>query len=159
MRRRDLLAAAALLPAGAALAAPAPADLDWLIGSWHGDGSFMGKPSAATLEARMAIGGRFLELVWRVEAKGDKPIRYEGRGLYRRTAEGWDGHWYDSTGAIRPLTGTSTSDAFRTAWGTPTSEQGRSTYAFADGVLTVEDTVLAAQGPRIFATHTLVRKP
>lgn len=159
MKRRELLRAGALLPLGAALTgAAAPAGPDWLIGRWSGEGSFMGRPSSATLDARMAIGGKFLEIEWRVETRGDKPIRYEGRGLYRPGAAGWDGHWLDSTATIRPLTATMEANAFRAQWGTAGTERGTSSYTLAGDTLTVEDSVPAAQGPRIFATHRLKRR-
>lgn len=159
MKRRDLLRTGALLPLGVALTgAAAPADPGWLIGSWSGEGSFMGRPSSATLAARMAIGGKFLEIEWRVETKGDKPIHYEGRGLYRPGPNGWDGHWLDSSATIRPLTATMEASAFTVQWGTAETERGVSSYSLAGDVLTVEDNVLSAQGPRTFATHRLKRR-
>ncbi|NML06917.1 hypothetical protein [Sphingomonas sp. G-3-2-10] len=159
MKRRDLLRAGALLPLGAALPAVAETfDPGWLIGGWSGEGSFMGRPSSATLDARMAIGGKFLEIEWQVATTGDKPVRYEGRGLYRPGAGGWDGHWFDSSGAIRPLAASMESTAVRVQWGTAETERGTSLYALAGDTLIVEDTVLAAQGPRTFATHRLKRR-
>lgn len=158
MKRRDLLRAGALLPLSAALPAMAATTPDWLLGSWSGEGSFMGRPSSATLDARMAIGGKFLEIEWRVETKGDKPVRYEGRGLYRPGANGWDGHWLDSTATIRPLIATMETSAFRTQWGTADTERGASSYILTGDTLTVEDSLHAAQGPRIFATHRLKRR-
>jgi hypothetical protein len=158
MNRRDLLRAGALLPFGTLLGAATSPGVDWLIGGWRGEGKFMGRASTAGLDARMAIGGRFLELEWRVETAGDKPIRYEGRGLYRPGASGWDGHWLDSSAAIRPLTAIATPDSFRVAWGTAETERGTSSYVLAGDTLTVEDVVLAATGPRAFAMHRLKRR-
>lgn len=160
MKRRDLLRAGALLPLGAALGAAAPTSfdespMDWLTGSWRGEGNFMGRPSKAELDARMAIGGRFLEIEWRIEAGA---TRYEGRGLYRPGATGWDGHWLDSTARIRPLTATAEPGAFRVAWGTPETERGTSLYVLGGDTLTIEDVVLTAQGPRPFAKHMLKRR-
>jgi hypothetical protein len=135
MKRRDLLRAGALLPLGSALpAVAATSDPGWLIG------------------------GKFLEIEWRVATTGDKLVRYEGRGLYRPGAGTWDGHWFDSSGAIRPLAASMENTAFRVQWGTAETERGTSLYTLAGDTLIVEDTVLAAQGPRTFATHRLKRR-
>lgn len=159
MRRRELIRAGALLPLGGLIgAARAPESFDWLIGSWLGEGSFFGRPSRATLDAHMAIGERFLEIMWRVETPGEKPVRYEGRGLYRPNADGWDGYWLDSTAKVRPLTAIAETNAFRVNWGTPETERGTSTYLVTGDTLTVEDIVLTAQGPRAFAMHRLKRR-
>ncbi|MEZ0242074.1 MAG: hypothetical protein ACAH11_01780 [Sphingomonas sp.] len=160
MNRRELIGAAALLPLGMPLAArAAPDDLDWLLfGSWQGEGEFMGRPSTAGLIARMAVGDRFLEILWQVDTKGGTPRSYEGRGLYRPGERGWDGYWFDSSGAIRPLTASAGAASFRVQWGTPETERGTSTYALSGETLVVEDVVFTAQGPRAFATHRLKRR-
>jgi hypothetical protein len=146
MKRRDLLGAALALPALSLTARAAAEDFAWIIGEWRGDGSFMGRPSKAVLIAAPALGGRFLELRWQLAG-------YEGRGL----CGGGRGHWYDSTGAIRPLTYVATTGSLVSDWGTAETERGQSRYALEGAVLAVEDKVFAAAGERVFATHRLAK--
>lgn len=156
--RRDLIRAGALLPLALPLGAFAPVQgFDWLIGEWVGEGRFMGGPSKAELDARLAVDERFLEILWRVAAGGSR-VPYEGRGLYRLTKTGWDGYWFDNSNAIRPLTATAEPNAFRVAWGTAETERGTSSYTLTGDTLTVADIVLTAQGPRPIATHLLKRR-
>jgi hypothetical protein len=155
MNRRELIGAGALVPLVLplrALAAPSLAEVAWLVGPWKGEGRFMGKPSEAELEAHPTFDDRFLEINWRVSAGS---ARYQGRGLYRPGAKGWNGQWFDNRGEIRPLTAVAVPDSFRVTWGTAETERGTSSYAMSGDTLIVEDSVFTAQGPRVFATHRL----
>src|SRR5688572_10593360 len=108
MKRRELIGAAAALPLLPGLACAAAAeDWAWLLGEWRGEGNFFGRPSKAVLVAAPALGRRFLELRWQLAG-------YEGRGLYG----GGKGHWYDSTGAVRPLAYAAETGALTVDWGT-----------------------------------------
>lgn len=161
MKRRDLLRAGAMAPFVTALPAvaardPAITDMTWLTGKWQGEGSFMGRPSTASLYAKFELDRRFLEIEWWVGGPTPRPL-YRGRGFYRPGKPDWNGQWFDSTGAIRPLTAVQTDFAFRVSWGAPETEQGTSLYALDAGKLTVEDSVNAKEGPRVFAKHVLKR--
>lgn len=157
MRRRELLAAAALTPLGAAAARAAAPGLAWLLGKWRGEGMLMGAPGTAELDARLALADRFLAIDWRTQGIGEKD-RFEGHGLYRLAGAPMPGKWFDSTGAIRTLTARIAGQALHVDWGTAETERGRSVYSVTGTVLTVEDSVVAAAtGPRVFATHRLHR--
>lgn len=154
MTRRELIGASVTLPLFALpVHATEPDSLGWLLGEWAGEGSFFGRPGTARLTAARQLAGRFLELRWSVSS-GSR--QYEGRGLYRLGTGAMDGHWYDVTGAIRPLTATLGPDSLRAEWRGP--EPGYSRYRRDGGVLVVEDRVAAAAGDRLFAAHRLIRE-
>ena len=157
---RAAVAVLALALLGAAAPAQEPAGaLDWLHGRWSGAGTVQGAPSEATLEVAPALAGRFVELRYAFVTSGERPVRFEGRGFYRADGAAWRGRWFDSTGAIRPLTGTVAGTTLTTQWGDPATEQGRTTYRLAAaGTLQVTDEVLRRDGRwLVFASHEMSR--
>lgn len=106
MVRAGLALAALALLGTAAPAQEPPGGLDWFHGRWAGAGTVQGAPSEAALEVAPVLAGRFVELRYSFETKGERPFRFEGRGFYRADGDAWRGQWFDSTGATRPLTGT-----------------------------------------------------
>ncbi|WP_447726746.1 hypothetical protein [Sphingomonas koreensis] len=153
MNRRDLVGAGMLAPLLALPARAAEAGgLDWLLGEWAGEGRFFGRPSKARLGASQLLAGRFLELRWSVSAG---TTRYEGRGLYRLGAQAIEGHWYDVTGAIRPLVATLEETSLRSDW--RGDERGHSVYRRDGTALIVEDRVAGSAGDRLFSSHRLIQ--
>lgn len=126
MRARFLLGAIVVVAAPAAAAASA----DWLTGRWVGEGRVLGQPSRATLIVEPVLDGRFVEMRYETARGADaKRIRFEGRAMYRREPDGrWIGNWFDSTGAVRPLSAVPTDDAVSVEWGTEATELGRTIY-------------------------------
>jgi len=156
------VAAGALLAASASAQQPAqrPATLDWLHGAWAGSGTVQGAPSEATLDVGPALGGRFVELRYGFTTRGERSFRFEGRGFYRADGSGWQGQWFDSTGATRPLAGTVSGTVLTTEWGDEATERGRTTYRLEGAnALQVTDEVLRRDGQwHVFATHDLTRQ-
>jgi hypothetical protein len=161
MSRAGLVAALLALelaaPASFAQPAPAPAgaeaaSLDWLAGRWRGEGRRGGETLAATLDARLVLGGRFLELSY---SSGG----FEGRALYRPAAGGWQGRWFDSRGVELPLRATLQGRTLTADWGDAATERGRTIYRLRDdGRLEILDSVAGADGAfRPFASHLLAR--
>lgn len=156
-----------LLPLLCALASPAAAQqgeqragLDWLVGSWKGGGTHGGRPSEASLDVRPAIGGKFLELRYRVEVRPPLPFTFEGRAFYRPgDGNGWKGDWFDSRGMVLPIAATATAETLTSDWGNARTERGRTLYRLlGDGRFEVTDTVVARDGTsREFARQTLSR--
>lgn len=129
---------------------------DWLVGRWSGGGQHMGKNSNAELTVAPALGGRFLELSYRVT----NPIQFEGRGLYRENGEAsLSGHWFDSRGVEMPLKARRDATSMVADWGHPDGERGRTHYLLqADGSLEVVDEVRTADGGyQIFARQRFTR--
>ena len=165
MRFRAVLTLLLVL-AAAPLAAQTPqGGLDWLTGQWRGEGSMLGRPSVTRMTVAPAIGTSWVQLDYsaRVTATANAPaINFDGRGHYRPLKDSrWTGRWLDSAGSSHPLTGRITGQTFVTLWGSVDSELGRSRYVLGpDGVLTVTDAVLQADGSwRDFATASYRREP
>ncbi len=155
---RLAFASVALVATAAAADEPA-GELDWFHGRWAGAGTVQGMPSEATLEVAPALGGRFVELRYRFRTTGERAFVFEGRGFYRKEADGWRGQWFDSAGATRPLTGTAAETSLTTEWGDAETEQGRTTYRLEAGdTLQVTDEVLRGDGKwYVFASHRFTR--
>lgn len=134
-----------------------PADLAWITGQWTGSGAVFSAPSQATLMAAPALDGKFVELTYQFRTSGQRAFAFEGRGFY--SLRDWRGHWFDSTGAARPLTGVLGDGELTSEWGDATTERGRTRYRrAADGALDVTDYVLRGDGEwHAFATHHFIR--
>jgi hypothetical protein len=159
MPRLFLILAAAFaffLPAPTAAQDAPVAPLNWLAGEWTGGGTHGGRPSKASFAARPALGGRFVELTYRLES----PFAFEGRAFYRPVeGGGWKAEWYDSRGLVLPVSATLRGSALTADWGTVGTEQGRTIYRLlADGRLEIVDFVLRPDGTRVeFARQTFVK--
>lgn len=136
------------LPAAAAPESDRPAGLDWMIGSWKGGGTHGGNSSEARLDVRPALGGKFVELRYRVEVREPTPYTFEGRALYRPAEPGkYRAHWFDSRGMVLPVSASAEESSLTADWGTAGTERGRTVYRLMpDGRLEVSDTVLGADG-------------
>jgi hypothetical protein len=152
-RAAAALAALALAFPAAAAAPAAATGLEWLHGSWHGQGRRSGESLAATLDVQPALGGAFIELRYR---SGD----FEGRALYRRDGERWRAHWFDNRGLSFPIDARVSGRSMTSDWGSAESERGRTVYSLRDdGRLEVADSVRLGDGSyRTFATHLLERR-
>lgn len=160
MARLLLSLLALLLPAPAAAQASPVAGLDWLVGEWTGGGKHAGRDSEARLEARPVLGGRFVELGYRLETKGPPPSTFEGRAMYRPVeGGGWKADWYDSRGMVLPVSATLEGSTLTADWGSAGTEQGRTIYRLIPGGrLEIVDFVLRPDGTRTeFARQTFVR--
>ncbi|MGQ0588701.1 MAG: hypothetical protein ACT4N8_04100 [Sphingosinicella sp.] len=147
-----MLSALALVGAAPA-AAQDVAALGWLSGSWQGSGTMFGQPSEARLEARPALGGRFVELSYRAGG-------FEGRAFYRPAEDGsWRATWFDNRGMSFPIAAELAGRTLTADWGSAETERGRTIYRLTeDGRLHVSDSVLRPDGShREFAAHILAR--
>ena len=161
VRRIFLLALLCLLsaPAAAQRAEPSGA-LDWLLGSWKGGGTHSGRRSEARLQARPALGGRFVELTYRLKVGAPKPFAFEGRAFYRPVdGGGWKADWFDSRGLVLPVSASVEGSSLTADWGTIGTEQGRTIYRLlADGRLEVVDAVVGPDGARREFARQLFRR-
>lgn len=131
---------------------------NWIEGRWQGEGRFQGRESTARLDIAPALGGHFLEFEFNFTAANEngEPLRFSGRGFYRRNGEAaWTGIWLDSGGAVHELRGAMTDDALETQWG----DSGRTSYRLTGADrLEVVDSIRTANGEwREFARYMLVR--
>lgn len=158
IRRIVLALLLCLLAAPSTASPPAGTSLDWLLGSWSGRGAIHGRPSEAKLELRPVLGGKFLELSYRLSAEGPPNFSFEGRAFYRPVAGddgGWQADWFDSRGMAWPIAAKSEGSVLTADWGSAETERGRTVYRLlADNRLEVVDTVRQADGRwREFARH------
>lgn len=131
---------------------------DWLVGTWNGGGQHMGKASTAELTVAPALGGRYLELRYRVIS----PISFEGRGLYLDGTQALlTGRWFDSRGMEMPLNARWDATSMIADWGGSEGEKGRTHYLLKpDGSLEVIDEVQVKDGSyRAFAKQQFKRQP
>jgi hypothetical protein len=148
----------------AAITAPAQADVwEGLHGSWRGKGTVRGMAAAIELEFRPALGGRAHHLGFINRMRGDdgKEWVFEAEATYLCASDSTcRGHWYDSRGAILPLTTRIDAEALLVEWGDATTEQGRTRYApQPDTSLVITDEVMDKSGNwKIFGTTT-ARRP
>jgi hypothetical protein len=85
----------------------------------------------------------------------------EGRAFYRATGEGrYRGFWIDNSGALRPIDARREGDALVSAWGTPDTEMGETTYRLVgDTRLEVTDRVRERDGSwRTFGQSVLMKR-
>jgi hypothetical protein len=132
--------------------------LDWLVGSWAGEGMVQGQASEAKLEVRPALGGKFLELDYRFSTRGARPYTFEGRAFYRPVGgRDWRADWFDSRGMVWPIGASVERDTLTADWGTAETERGRTVYRLLrDGRLELVDTVRQRDGNwREFGRHIL----
>ncbi|MGZ8997288.1 MAG: hypothetical protein ACXW2T_00380 [Allosphingosinicella sp.] len=147
-------------PAGAGQAQTPSASLDWLVGSWGGEGNLQGQTSEAKLEVRPALGGKFLELSYRLSTRGPRPYNFEGRAFYRPVSgRDWRADWFDSRGMVWPIGASVEGGTLTANWGTGETERGRTVYRLLPaGRLELVDTVRQPDGTwREFARHILSR--
>jgi hypothetical protein len=155
IRAARLVAALLLLAAALPAAAQDVAALSSLTGSWRGPGMVRGNASEAALEIRPVLGGRLIELSYRVGS-------FEGRAFYRPGGEGrWRGTWFDSHGASFPIEARLEGRVLTADWGATLAERSRTIYRLTeDGTLEIGDSVTLADGSRRdFASHRLRRAP
>lgn len=146
-------------------AASQPADpvMARLLGRWEGTGTILKQPSTVRMEWAAALDGQFVRLTFQ-SLIGAEPRsqRFEGHAYYKGTTPAqFVATWFDSSGTVRPIAATSTSDELAAAWGTVDTELGETVYRIlSDGRLEVVDRVKGKDGAwREFGRSNLTRAP
>jgi hypothetical protein len=134
------------------VAAPCVAADPWtsLHGHWRGVGTVRGMQADIDLTFRPALAGQAHHLRFSNLMRGEdgREWRFLAEATYLCSDAGvCRGHWYDSRGAILPLTARSQARALVVEWGDAATERGRTTYAIQDdGALAIIDEVQEAAG-------------
>lgn len=137
---------------------------DALHGRWAGGGEVSGMKADVALEFRPALDGRAHHLAFsnRMRAGDGREWPFRAEAFYLCAADGaCRGHWYDSRGAVLPLSATARADRLVVEWGGDDTERGRTTYhlAAADR-LEITDEVFGKDGePKVFGRTALARDP
>lgn len=146
-------------------AQPAEPFLSRLVGDWSGEGKVMNLPSKIAMTWKPALGDKFTRLSFRNEmtTPDGRVVIFEGHGYYKALSEGrYEGRWFDSNGATHPVLGVVKGDSLVAEWGTPETEQGRTTYELLpDGRASVRDEVRSNKTGewRVFGESMLRRTP
>ncbi len=123
-----------------------------IIGSWSSACDAWGTPAVCTSDWSRGLHANHVVQTYSIVRQSDQALLFSGRGVYRIAADGIDGYWEDSQGAIHPLAGSYENDTVAVIWGTPATAMGRSEYAVKDGTLTARDFSLSEDGWREFMT-------
>lgn len=137
--------------------------LDWMIGNWEGEGTFMGRPSHVSLSVSYILGGNAVSLDYTVSVRNDGEKRtkiFAGHGFYRLSSgKRLDGRWIDDAGNLHDLNGRVDPTSLSVVWGSPGTEIGRTVYALDGSTMMLTDQVLKRTGALdIFAVSRLSKK-
>jgi hypothetical protein len=134
-----------------------------LQGRWAGVGEFGGRPARLQLDWSPALDAAFTRLrISITDPAGVGGARFEGEGLYRRTADGIVASWFDSTGNAYPVSARIERDCLVAVWGAgSTGSTGRSSYCRSGDTLTVTDEIASAATGQwsTFGRYELRREP
>lgn len=142
------------LALGAVPVAVADERHDAFLGTWTGTGTLFGSPSEYMMTWERTLRDRFLRLTFRNSA-------IEATAFYQVTDDDtWTGTWHDSRGVTQPLSATWTDSTLEVAWGSPETEEGRTTYRLVDEhTIEVQDVVLRGEKWMIFGEARYTRSP
>ncbi len=145
-------------------APPAPAAaamLARLAGAWTGTGVILGQASKVEMQWTSVLDGRFVRLTFTSHiGPPPKTQRFEGHAYYAVGESGRVGAtWFDSSGLTRPIAARVEAAALVSAWDTPDTELGETTYRLvSDHEIEVVDRVRRKDGTwREFGRSTLSR--
>ena len=124
--------------------------LNSLKGDWEGEGKAFGGASLLRLKWEWVLDNKFLRLTLRNEismADGTKQV-FEGQAYYRSAGvDKYQAHWFDSRGTTFPIRGLLEDTTLTAWWGSPETEEGKSTYQLIDETtLEVVDSVKEKDG-------------
>lgn len=109
--------------------------LSRLQGDWEGDGKALGGTAHLRIKWEWVLDNKFLRLTLKSEmttANGAKRV-FEGQAYYRSNgADKYAAHWFDSRGVAFPINAQLDGNTLVALWGSPESEQGKSTYQLID---------------------------
>ena len=121
-----------------------------LQGDWEGNGQAFGGAARLRIKWEWVLDNKFLRLSLRSEmsaANGATRI-FEGQAYYRPDgADKYTAHWFDSRGVTFPIKAQLEGNTLVASWGTPETEEGKSTYQLLDDTtLEVVDSVKQKDG-------------
>lgn len=137
--------------------------LNSLQGEWHGEGKAFGGAALMQIKWEWVLNNKFLRLTMRNEISApNRPKQiFEGQAYYRENGvDKYAAHWFDSRGITFPIKAQLEGNTLIASWGTPETEEGRSTYQLIDQTtLEVVDAVKQKDGTfREFGRVTLKRR-
>ncbi len=135
--------------------------LSRLHGDWEGEGKAFGGAARLRVKWEWVLDNKFLRLSLRNEISGANGAKqlFEGQAYYRSAGDKYLGHWFDSRGTTFPIRAQLESNTLAAWWGSPETEEGKSTYQLIDETtMEVVDAVKQKDGTfREFARFTVKR--
>jgi hypothetical protein len=137
--------------------------LNRLQGDWEGDGNALGGTAHLRIKWEWVLDNKFLRLTLKSEisvANGTKRV-FEGQAYYRSNGvDKYSAQWFDSRGVTFPINAQLDGNTLVALWGTPETEEGKSTYQLIDETtMEVVDLVKQKDGTyREFGRAKLKRK-
>jgi len=137
--------------------------LNRLNGDWKAQGKAFGMEAKFHMKWEWVLQNRYIQLSYKIEMyrKDGQPQIFEGTAFYKPAANGkYEGTWFDSQRALHPIQATADSTALIALWGTPETEQGKSTYRLLDDKrIEVVDAVRTKDGTwKEFSRNTFARE-
>jgi hypothetical protein len=150
MRRRVLLSLLLLLLVPAFASSQEDKFLKRLQGDWEGEGKAFGGAARLRIKWEWVLDNKFFRLSLKSEMSGADGAKrmFEGQAYYRAGAnDRYDAHWFDSRGVTFPIKAQLDGNMLVAWWGTPETEEGKSTYQLIDETtLEVVDSVKQKDG-------------
>lgn len=136
--------------------------LEKLNGNWIAKGSAFGMPAIIKMKWSPVLEEKFCELKYSMlmTGKDGNQMVFEGVAYYKHLSETtYTATWFDSQGNMHPITGSSDATTLTSLWGTPETQQGKTTYRLAgNNEVEVTDYVLKKDGTwNKFNHNVLVR--
>ncbi|MCW5911541.1 MAG: DUF1579 family protein [Cyclobacteriaceae bacterium] len=136
--------------------------LNKLNGNWSAKGAAFGMPATITMSWLPALEGKFHQLNYKMlmTGKDGNLMVFEGAAFYKRLSENsFTATWFDSQGNMHPITASSDATTLTSLWGTPETQQGKTTYRFvSNNEVEVTDYVMKKDGTwSKFNQNTLAR--
>jgi hypothetical protein len=138
--------------------------LNRLHGDWEGEGKAFRGAAHLRLKWEWVLDNKFLRLSLRNEMSGPNGAKqiFEGQAYYRSAGvDKYAAHWFDTRGTTFPIRAQleSNGNTMTAWWGSPETEEGKSTYHLIDGTtMEVIDAVKQKDGTfREFGRVTLKR--
>ena len=150
MRRRIWLSFLLLLLVPAYASPQDDKFLKRLHGDWEGNGTALGGAARLRIKWEWVLANKFLRLHLKSEmsAAGGAMRVFEGQAYYRPDGvDKYVAHWFDSRGVTFPIKAQLDGSTLVAWWGTPETEEGKSTYQLIDETtLEVVDSVKLKDG-------------
>ncbi|NAS31888.1 hypothetical protein GTQ40_12950 [Flavobacteriaceae bacterium R38] len=113
---------------------------------WEGKGMLMNTDASFKMHWKSTLDDAFVQLTFQNKRmlKNGKEIIFKANAYYKVVNDSViKGTWFDSRGITFPLKGTTNATQMTIIWGTPETEQGKTSYEFIqNGQLKVKDYIL-----------------
>src|SRR5262245_45728536 len=106
-----------------------------LQGNWQGEGTVFGRPATLQIKWESILNDKFMKLSLRqeMEARNSSRQIFEGHAYYQpKGMDKYAAQWFDSRGVTFPINSYVEGDTLTSLWGSPNTEEGKSTYQLID---------------------------